>query len=215
MAATCAFQVLHRKAGHITSGALFAFWTLLIAVTVPTMLSSCRDLSEGVDAARFESSVNVAAFVLTAVNLVLTCFSDFPSDGYCDKKCNLEEQASALSLLVHAWLDRLIWAGFRKKSGVEKSDVPDLKSDLTAERIAEKYQAALPSKTKKSNINVFTTLLRAFGLQFFVAVLLKILQDVLKFVSPQILKQLIRFVQQEQNEEDEVIKFVRTSFETT
>ena len=38
-------------------------------------------------------------------------------------------------------------------------------------------------------------LVRAFGSKFLFAVILKLVQDSLKFVSPQILKQLVKFVQ--------------------
>ena len=38
-------------------------------------------------------------------------------------------------------------------------------------------------------------LARAFGSKFLFAMLLKLVQDSLKFVSPQILKQLVKFVQ--------------------
>ena len=46
-------------------------------------------------------------------------------------------------------------------------------------------------------VNIVPALAKAFGLQFFIAILLKVVQDLLKFVSPQILKLLIKYVQKE------------------
>jgi ATP-binding cassette subfamily C (CFTR/MRP) protein 1 len=49
---------------------------------------------------------------------------------------------------------------------------------------------------------VLPPLFRAFGPPFLLAVLLKLSQDILKFVSPQILKQLVIFVQQDPEDAD-------------
>ena len=51
--------------------------------------------------------------------------------------------------------------------------------------------------TEFTQVNIVPSLIKAFGLQFFVAIMLKVAQDLLKFVSPQILKKLILFTQAE------------------
>ena len=50
------------------------------------------------------------------------------------------------------------------------------------------------AETEKE-IKIVQALTKAFGHQFFIAILLKVVQDVLKFVSPQILKLLLKHVQ--------------------
>ena len=66
---------------------------------------------------------------------------------------------------------------------------------MRAATITRSYEEAAAKGQNKAPVNVVFPLLRAFGSKFLFAVLLKLAQDVLKFVSPQILKQLVKFVQ--------------------
>ena len=73
-----------------------------------------------------------------------------------------------------------------KSNGVEMLDI--------AVVAADKRESKKPSQQGRK-VQILIPLFMAFGGKFLVAILLKIVQDVLKFVAPQVLKFLIRFVQ--------------------
>ena len=183
----CCCVFLHKKSVHITSMVQFFFYLLLSIVTIPMFAKAVRQVADN------GAQVDLAGiFILALTSLVLASFSDFPSDHYCEKFCSPEERASALSLMSFAWLDTLIITGVERL--LQKKDVPKLSKNMKAASVTNNYEEAV-KKQDKIKVNVVVPLLKAFGSKFFLAVLLKLIQDSLKFVSPQILKQLVKFVQ--------------------
>ena len=192
----CCCIFLHKKSVHLTSWIQFFFYLLLSITTAPSFVKAVRQVADN------GAQVDLAAvFGLALASLVLASFSDLPSDHYvhCEKFCSPEEHASALSRLSFGWLDGLISTGVKRF--LKKEDVPKLPNKMKTAIITHRYEEAA-KKQSKDKINVVVPLLKAFGSQFSLAVLLKLVQDSLKFVSPQILKQLIKFVQLDPESED-------------
>lgn len=84
----------------------------------------------------------------------------------------------------------------RKKDSIEMVDIVK-ESAMNLDSSSDEDQ------TQRKRINIVPALIKAFGAKFFIAILLKVVQDLLKFVSPQILKLLIKYVQRERKEEEE------------
>ena len=75
-------------------------------------------------------------------------------------------------------------------------------------------EVAFPKKPKttdkqQNHRNVIFPLIRAFGAKFGVAIVLKVVQDLLKFVPPQILKQLIQYVQEDRANQGRRLKLIK------
>ncbi|ODM88253.1 Multidrug resistance-associated protein 1, partial [Orchesella cincta] len=120
--------------------------------------------------------------------------SDQPSseDPQNVKPCP-EASASYLSKLIFFWFESLAWKGYRNPLVYE--DLWDLNEDdlsRTQYPIFEKnWKRAAASGNKAS---VFSVLVRTFGGIFLVGASLKFVQDCLTFVPPRVLKLLISYV---------------------
>nr|QST14986.1 ABCC1-2 protein [Diaphanosoma celebensis] len=134
-----------------------------------------------------------------------------------------EEGASFPSRMVYQWFDAMAWKGYKRplemkdlwdlnngdksKTVVprfdlqwEKSLRKRVKSDATKATFAVTANGegvdfkAVGERHDKTVISVLPALCRTFGSEFLFGAVLKLFQDLLAFVSPQILKFLISFV---------------------
>ncbi|XP_063922468.1 multidrug resistance-associated protein 1 isoform X1 [Zophobas morio] len=133
-----------------------------------------------------------------------------------------EENSSFLSRLLFSWFDPLAWRGFRRP--LVDSDLWDMKHEDSAREVVPMFEKhwrkvlqksernspthqtrasykldsarvdIVDSSTKKKQASILPALVKAFGPTFVFGALLKLIQDLLTFVSPQILNLLIQFV---------------------
>ncbi|XP_048522371.1 multidrug resistance-associated protein 1 isoform X2 [Dendroctonus ponderosae] len=151
---------------------------------------------------------------------LLNCFADQPPrvTKYPKKQNECpEDGAGFLSRMLFSWFDTLTWKGF--KNPLEMKDLWDLNpADSAAEivPIFEKHWQNTLSKSKgvptqvraqlkgsgevdflpasKKEASVLPALLKSFGPMFLFGAMLKLMQDILMFVSPQLLGFIINFV---------------------
>ncbi|XP_072401346.1 multidrug resistance-associated protein 1 isoform X12 [Diabrotica undecimpunctata] len=162
-------------------------------------------------------------FPLVVLMFLLNCFADkaplerkYPQS----KNPSPEESASFLSRLLFAWFDPLAWKGFKKP--LETKDLWDINVEDSSRELVpvfEKYwsqtlkkaESASPTQVahakfksdaasvdfvnnkKKKQASILPPLLKCFGPIYFFGALLKLIQDLLTFVSPQILGFLISY----------------------
>ncbi|KAJ8982896.1 hypothetical protein NQ317_004326 [Molorchus minor] len=128
--------------------------------------------------------------------------------------------------MLFAWFDTMAWTGFRRP--LEAKDLWDMNVEDSAKEVVPLFEKKLgknvapifyssfPSQEahfksdaghvdfvnnkKKKEASVLPALLKSFGPMFIFGAILKLLQDVLTFVSPQILGFLITFVKDKQFE---------------
>ncbi|KAG5674807.1 hypothetical protein PVAND_004755 [Polypedilum vanderplanki] len=142
-----------------------------------------------------------------------------------DKPCP-EASASFLSRLFFHWFDSFVWLGYRRP--LENKDLWSMNAEDTSAEVAprflkywnqsvaknsqvEPYNAVQSASFKKSSASInFTSgkakkpssilpaLVKAFGATFLFGSVLKLVNDLLTFVSPQILKLLINFVSEDE-----------------
>ncbi|KAG7167512.1 Multidrug resistance-associated protein 1-like 3, partial [Homarus americanus] len=184
-------------------------------------------------------NVNVIRFVvysvyfpLTILMFLLNCFGDATPE-YIDyplgDKPSPETSASFLSRVTFAWMDPLIWKGYRKP--LVQADTWDLARENASRNTVAKWDKNWKKTLKKAKkirnseawatysnnavhvevpkgegkrqqkISILPTMVRTFGPTFFFGAVLKVMYDVLQFVSPQILGLLISF--SESTEEDD------------
>ncbi|XP_060530036.1 multidrug resistance-associated protein 1-like isoform X5 [Cylas formicarius] len=214
----------NKKHGLRTSGLLFLFWFLMALCGAPQFRTEIRHAQkDGVPESYYAYISYLIYFPLILLMLLLNCFADQPPKitkyPKTQKPCP-EEGASFLSRLLFAWFDSMTWTGFRKP--LEASDLWDMnQEDSAAEvvplfekhwrktlmktRSAEPVHARAEFKSdsghidfvntgKKKEASILPALFRSFGPIFVFGSCLKLVQDVLTFVSPQVLGFIITFV---------------------
>uniref|UniRef100_A0A1B0CDW9 ABC transmembrane type-1 domain-containing protein n=2 Tax=Lutzomyia longipalpis TaxID=7200 RepID=A0A1B0CDW9_LUTLO len=163
-------------------------------------------------------------FTFVCEMFLLNCFADKPprvTNYDKDEKPCPELSASFLSRMFFAWFDSLAWRGFRKP--LENSDLWNMKPEDSAKEVmplfakywnktlaktAEKNKPTPPKATfskdsasvnftkpkERKTASILPAIVKAFGPTFLFGAMLKLFQDILTFVSPQVLRLLINFV---------------------
>ncbi|XP_045104248.1 multidrug resistance-associated protein 1-like isoform X3 [Portunus trituberculatus] len=223
------FMLLNKKRGLQTSGHLFIFWFLLMVCGIPefrTLIMQHSAEDEAYDEMRFITYM--IYFPLICIMWFIHCFGEatpqyifFPRG----EKPNPETSASFLSRITFAWLDPLIWKGYRNPLVQEdmwnlqyenatntivgrwdknwKRTVRKAEKKRDSHANGEPFNNAVHTETggkAKKPLSILPTMVSTFGLPFLFGAVLKLLHDTLQFVSPQVLKMLISFT--ESDEED-------------
>lgn len=224
------FILMEKKRGIQSSGVIFMFWLLLVICGIPeyrTYFLNILSEENKDDVIVFRFVTYMVYFPLIVVMLVLNCFGDATPE-YVDfdrgeKPCP-EVGASFFNRILFAWMDALIWKGYRRP--LEMKDLWSLtyenasrtivkrwnknwrKSVAKKEKKAEREAWASTNnstevelkgvgKDKKEYVSILPTMIRTFGPTFLFGAALKLFHDCLQFVSPQILSALITFTESE------------------
>ncbi|CAH1122634.1 unnamed protein product [Ceutorhynchus assimilis] len=212
----------NKKYGIRTSGLLFLFWFLLSLFGAAQFRTEIRAVQrDGVPDSYYQYVSYLIYYPLVLLMFLLNCFADQPPQVTRYPKTRNpcpEDGASFLSRILFAWFDRMSWKGFRNP--LETKDLWDLNpADSSAEvvPIFEKHWQNTLKKcigvptharaqikgdsgqiefiqSKKKEASVLPALLKSFGAMFLFGSSLKFVQDVMMFVSPQILGWIITFV---------------------
>ncbi|GLV32342.1 Multidrug-Resistance like Protein 1 [Carabus blaptoides fortunei] len=224
---TAVFLIYNKKHGLRTSGLLFLFWFLLAVAGIVQFRSEIRQFeSQETKTASYGFVSYTLYYCLVLLMFILNCFADqaprFSKYAKVENPCP-EEGSSFLSRLLFAWFDSLAWTGFRKP--LETKDLWAMKPEDCAPEVVplfDKYwrrtveecgsnpaQASYTSDSarvdfqstnkKKKQASILPALCKAFGPTFMFGAFLKLLQDLLTFVSPEILKLLISFIEGNQS----------------
>nr|CAD7588458.1 unnamed protein product [Timema genevievae] len=164
-------------------------------------------------------------YVISVLVFILTCFVDKPPNfsqhPKVEKPC-LEKSVSFPSRMFFTWLDPLVWKGYRSplthdqlwnlnpedtsRVVVPKFDrrwdkavreASNISSDgkVSYSKSSIKIDFAGDQKTKTPYVSLLMPLIKAFGDTFLMGSFLKMAVDALTFANPQILKQIIGFVE--------------------
>ncbi|XP_038108731.1 multidrug resistance-associated protein 1 [Culex quinquefasciatus] len=207
-----ALVYLNKFYGMRTSGVLFLFWSLLVICSIPRCRTEIRahlNRSESDPWAEYQFVSFMISFCCYCVLFVLNFFVDERARvmeyEVTDKECP-ELSASFPSRLLFSWFDRFLWKGYKKP--LENEDLWDIKWEnssrvnfplfdgywkQTVEKTLKSRGLSKSSKTKKV-ASIVTPLIRAYGVPFAFGSFLHLVQDVLTFMSPQILRLIIDFV---------------------
>ncbi|KAK4875040.1 hypothetical protein RN001_011462 [Aquatica leii] len=217
------FVICNRKYGIRTSGVQFLFWLLSVICGAPQFRSQIIDLVESLK--NFDNYVGyLLGYVLQVILLVLYCFADKPAGytGYetLTKPCP-EEESSFLCRIFFQWFDTLAYKGFRQP--LKTTDLWNLRHEDTSKVVFPKFDKYWEKSLKKAQVNFFgygraafksgstqiefvnsstkkivsilPSLCKAFGPTFLFGAILRLIQDLLAFVSPLILNLLLTYVQ--------------------
>lgn len=187
----------------IPSGVLLFYWLFQIIFGFGKVVNlKLRDtIKEQYGIFTILSLVN-AFFIL----VLEVSFPPRPVSSFDDLKKSPFDRAHVFSRITFAWMNPLMRRGYLKF--LNEKDLPFLPKDLKSNSTSESFYHYWYSQTKPS---LFWALAKAFGAEFVLGGLFKGLQDILGFVQPQLLKLLIRFVNDytESVKEDEPIPLTR------
>uniref|UniRef100_A0A3P8P7H5 ATP-binding cassette, sub-family C (CFTR/MRP), member 2 n=1 Tax=Astatotilapia calliptera TaxID=8154 RepID=A0A3P8P7H5_ASTCA len=214
-----------RREGAIDSASIFLFWLLLVVCDIfpfQTLLREALRLGEVRDVPRF--SLFYISFGLKLISLVLSTVADIPPEAKDLIKKNPEAGAAFLSRITFNWLNSMVLKGYKQPLVQEdmwdlnESDSTAfinerfqhfMKPELDAARVRfqnkmkRKLGKKEDEKKKKDNKEeenypnswLITTIYKTFKRILIESFCFKLLEDVLTFVSPQLLKLMISFTQ--------------------
>ncbi|XP_071568157.1 multidrug resistance-associated protein 1 isoform X4 [Temnothorax nylanderi] len=214
----------NRKHGMRTSGLLFLFWFFLTICGCVQYRSFVNEFIEGAEPTyplvsyMIYYPIVVILFVLNFLVDAEPKFSEYPT---VESPCP-EQSSSFPSKIMFAWFDSLAWKGFRKP--LETSDLWSMNPEDMATEIVPKFdkywnknlrktdevesakasyrkasgQVDFNTGLKKKIASILPPICKAFGATFMFGAFLKLIQDVMTFISPQILKLLIDFTEGEE-----------------
>lgn len=108
-----------------------------------------------------------------------------------EKRCPMED-ANIFSILTFGWMTGTMKAGYEKY--LTEDDLWDLRQKDTAEGAQEKFSKTWEEESKREKPRLWIALFKAFGGPFFEAAVYKVIQDILNYSQPQLLRLLIAFV---------------------
>ncbi|XP_071454824.1 multidrug resistance-associated protein 1 isoform X2 [Hetaerina americana] len=217
------------KKGLRSSGLLFLFWLLFCLCEAVQYRTQIMDATYDESyASSFSFVLFMIYYPLLVAMLFLNCFADAPPNFLHyppEKNPCPEKAASFLSRILFSWYDSLSWKGFRKP--LETNDLWSMNAEDMAKEVVphflkhwesslkkttqttvskasfKKTSASVdfesPKLKKKQQASILPAIFKAFGPTFFFGSCLKIVNDLLTFVNPQLLRALIEFVQGEES----------------
>ncbi|XP_078036751.1 multidrug-Resistance like Protein 1 isoform X5 [Augochlora pura] len=217
--------IYNKKRGMRTSGLLFLFWFVVVICgviqyrTVLRVYIKKKEVTYSFVSYMIYYPVVVILFLLNFLVDAEPEGSEYPKEGI---PC--PEQASSFpSKIFFTWFDPMAWKGFRKP--LEATDLWSMNAEDSAGEVVPKFdkywnknvqknnnvhntkasfrkssgQVDFNSGHKKKVSSILPPLCKAFGASFLFGAILKGVQDVMTFVSPQILKLLIRFIEERES----------------
>ncbi|KPI96774.1 Canalicular multispecific organic anion transporter 2 [Papilio xuthus] len=213
----------NRKFGMRASGVLFFFWLLLILAGLPQLRSEVVAHYKLMDDENVQYNFvsYMIYYPMIILMFILNCFADLPPKDtpYKYEKNQCPEGAAGFPIrLTFSWFDPLAITGFRRsltESDLWALNPPDSSKEVVPRfdkywaRILQKREIANGTKAtysktsasvnfkpenEKKPASILPALCLAFGGQFLFGALLKLFNDTLMFLSPQLLKVLIEFV---------------------
>ncbi|XP_014278696.1 multidrug resistance-associated protein 1 isoform X2 [Halyomorpha halys] len=216
----CILVTLHRKFAQRSSGLMFLFWFLVVLFEFPRFFSSVKNLADVL----VIGILNIAYYFFSVCLFVLQWFVDLPptSSSHAPVKnpCP-EECASFPSRLTFSWFNPLLSKG--SKRTLTSDDLWSIEFQNTGLQVFTIFNKYWNNAIIKKNGSIFKNsakfmkndesvkiaagevgykpcsivqpLCKAFGPAFFVCSVFKIVQILLSFISPQLLKYLILFME--------------------
>ncbi|XP_062330079.1 ATP-binding cassette sub-family C member 3 isoform X3 [Osmerus eperlanus] len=211
---------LERLRGVQSSGVLFIFWFVsTLCAIVPFRSKIIQGLQPGTGPDHLRLATFYVYFILLVLQLVLCCFNEKPplfSNVDTDPNPCPESTAGFLSTMTFWWFTRMAIKGY--KNPLEAKDLWSLNkrdsSEVVVPRLLnewEKEQAQAQTSSPEETVTLLSeekkktprkpaflrSLLRTFGPYFLIGSAYKLLQDIITFVNPQLLRMLISFTKEE------------------
>ncbi|XP_025016128.1 multidrug resistance-associated protein 1-like isoform X2 [Tetranychus urticae] len=156
----------------------------------------------------------LASFVDYELDTIATEGYEMKEDGESTVESSIKYKISFPSRLVFWWANKLIFLGWKKPLTIKDLwPLKDyLKSDFLLEKLKSKDKSLKLEQSTKSSIktskdsadaqkvNVVLLLFKTFGHYLLFGACLKLMQDILTFLTPELLKVLLNFIENQSSE---------------
>jgi len=180
------------------SATLVTFWHVRTILSLPFAKDDLQVMFEEQKGGQiwFLASTAILSF---PTNLICAILHSFAGEPRRSSSRSPAESASFLSRLTFSWLNPLISIGFKRI--LEKTDVPQTPTYLEASSDASEFNAAWDGeKEKRANVSIWKVLVRLHWKRCLASTTLYAVNMATVFVDPQLLRLIIRHVQNEESE---------------
>ncbi|KAG8247448.1 Canalicular multispecific organic anion transporter 1 [Homalodisca vitripennis] len=214
--------LLHKIQGVQVSYLLFFVSLLLVLCQTPQMYSYIRIFLNSDFEDIYLTAVNITVYALHCALLILQFFCDKPPiyNEYPNlERPSPESLASVPSRLTYSWFTPLVKLGAKKP--LEASDMFTLNHENTSKVIVSRFDKNWVVSVEKTNrpkvsydkrsskvgfyrtvrpqTSILSALCKTFGPSFLMGSLLKLFQDIVVFINPQLLNLVISFVSSDES----------------
>lgn len=133
----------------------------------------------------------VAVVVFILEWLIPKARSEYQTIEEDEAKCPMEE-SDIFSILTFGWMTPLMKAGYKKF--LTEDDLWNVRKKDSTQYTEEQFTKAWQKELEKSRPNLWLALARAFGWPYVEGALYKVVQDILNYAQPLLLRYLIAFV---------------------
>jgi len=196
LATAVAFAIHHyeHKRSMVPSGVLLFYWPLYIVVNGLKLHSLTIRGDQGNNNVSFIllaicEAAAVAVFFLEY--MIPKARSEYQTLEDDEQKCPMED-SDIFSILTFGWMTPLMKAGYKKF--LTEDDLWNVRRKDTTQYTEEQFTNAWQKELKKPKPNLWLALAQAFGGPYVKGALYKVIQDVLNYSQPQLLRYLIAFV---------------------
>lgn len=192
-----AFSIHHYEHARskVASGVLLMYWLMFIIIH-GIQIRQAVSLQEQVhNRVRF-----VALCIVEAIAILIFAFewlvpkktSNYSAVGDDDEFEVPTDRATVFSILTFAWMTPMMKRGYSKF--LTEHDMWDLRAKDSANVTENKFTIAWSEQLEKKKPSLWIAMAKAFGAPYALGAAFKVVQDMLAFVQPQLLRILIAFV---------------------
>ncbi|OQV17378.1 Canalicular multispecific organic anion transporter 2 [Hypsibius exemplaris] len=201
-----------KKRARASSGILFFFWFFMLFSAIIILRSQIRIAGEeGLGLKSFHFATGVISIILIVVQLCISCVSErFPTSTATEKNPCPEQFASFLSEMTFTWFSPMAYLGWKRPLQDDdlwtllpgdrtKHQIDILEKNWLAEmermHRTIRENAETKSGKKAYQPSLLRALLKSYWFPLLMSALLRIFNDLSIFVTPQVLRLMIDFVE--------------------
>ncbi|KAF9435665.1 ATP-binding cassette, sub-C (CFTR MRP), member 9 [Entomortierella beljakovae] len=183
--------VVENKKSFLSSNVLLIYWLLLICTTATKL----RTLALGCPASDFkEITLYITKLAISFIVFLLESIGKdagirLGEDDY--QKCP-EDEANIFSIASFHWVTGLMRKGYAKP--LTFNDLWILRNEDQSKNVSETFATKWEKELKKESPSLLRAISAAFGKPFYIAGIWKAANDILGFLQPVLLRQMLLFV---------------------
>ncbi|KAF9100932.1 hypothetical protein BGX27_000181 [Mortierella sp. AM989] len=186
-----ALTVVENKKNFLSSNILLVFWLLLISSTgvkLRTLVLGCPT-SDSIETYLYAAKFALAILVFSLETIRKDAGVYLGEDDY--QKCP-EDEANIFSIASFHWVTGLMRKGYAKPLNFD--DLWVLRNEDQSKNVSITFAEAWEKELKKENPSLVRAISSAFGKPFYIAGIWKAANDILGFLQPVLLREMLRFV---------------------
>ncbi|KAF9359851.1 hypothetical protein BGX26_011228 [Mortierella sp. AD094] len=186
-----ALTIVENKKSFLSSNILLVFWLLLVSSTgakLRTLVIGCP-ASDSTDTYLYGAKLALTVFIFSLETLRKDAGIRLGEDDY--QKCP-EDEANIFSIASFHWVTGLMRKGYAKPLTFD--DLWVLRNEDQSKNVSFAFADAWEKELKKEHPSLVRAISTAFGKPFYIAGIWKAANDILGFLQPVLLREMLRFV---------------------